>query len=373
MLTTLYALSCLVSGAVNSPETIVFPATRYHWRGRHVYPSGSSHLYSVHLDGSHLHALTHGPGDDQDPHPSLDGRHIIFLRTHGDSDPFAICSIDLDGRHFQKLASAQGEISAKLSEARILAGRPLPFKLINYWDDGHYALLDSKGKTVGQWVEWIEPRFSADWTAVLVGGNSLVDLRTGRQNELPTPSSSVGFSGSGSWAWLDETTFLARFLDESKQDGTGAAALAGRDGKIRLSLKTKQARDQEHREHGNDFQRQWGVAESARLAIPWPNHPDSVVTWNSIGFSSGSAGYTSILNLKTGDSLEVDDQHLDGVTQDGRHLVTATWEWRGGYHEPGSEALNRLYVWDTRTWKSKQIGFKWMEIGSDACLVRSRQ
>jgi len=362
VLTAIYALSCLASGTVNAPEAIVFPATRYHWRGRHVYPSGSSHLYSVRLDGSDLHQLTFGSSDDNKPLPTPDGRHIVFLRSRQNSDQVAICSTDLDGRVIQKLAVLSRDEPAILSEARILAGRPLPYKLKAYGPD-NYALLNGSGQVMTRLQGGFEIQFSPDWTCALLYQNRLVDLQTGSQIELSSRGSSIEPGSIVSWAWLDGSTLIGEDL------GRDEALLVNRSGKILRDLKTESAVGPKHREHGNDFEDQEGLPEGLDRAMNWPNHPGSAITWNVYGYSSGSAGKTSILNLSTGALFEVDDQRFYGVTQDGRHLVTGTWEWQGGYHEPGSAGLDRLYVWDTRTWESKQIGFKWMKIRSDACIV----
>ncbi len=91
-------------GTAHADRDIVYSARYYAPPGSHG--TGSHfHIYRINPDGTGETQLTFGTGDEDSPQWSPDGRQILFAAYPANSDASALCRIDADGRHQQRLGA----------------------------------------------------------------------------------------------------------------------------------------------------------------------------------------------------------------------------------------------------------------------------
>lgn len=331
---------------------IVFSAQPYVSRSGYVLPSGRYSLYRIHSDGTGLRQLTFGDGDDKVPRLSKSGKEVDFSRsTKGQADrSFAI---DIATGKLREIPVSNIPVTDHWPYFLSASGRDMRLM------DRTGKLVRDLGKDTFMAVSSPSGRFhlfnSFEANAVVV------DILNGNVASMNSKIYSP--------AWIDDDRLFAAFDDQGK------VAMIDRSGKVLHWLRPVTARagtPHSYRGLGHSLglsDADIGISdEESRSVRHVPHRSDLVLLQNHHFMSDG--GYRTLyeVDLHRGVYEFVDFESLESISADGKWFVGSTNEWIGGYKKPGSATLQRLYLWNTQSLKSRPIGPTFMKCGG-ACLL----
>ena len=216
-----------ISASNRDREIVVFSATRYRCRDKHVYPVGNCHLFGVNLDGTGLRQLTSGPLDDEDPIAFSGSKLVLFRRNRQDSEWSILYKLNLSNLRLTKLEKCRVDDDLTWITRKYFRTGAAKFQ-INTYGDGMMATIRPSGNVLRRFeggdIDEMSPGFDAVLTGERRKWSSVVDLTTGRISPLPEPGER--------WVWLDNKTLLCRAeLDKGAEEA--GIAVADRNSKLK--------------------------------------------------------------------------------------------------------------------------------------------
>ena len=326
-----------------------------------VYRQGVPQLYKFHLDGTGLQKLTSGPLGHIEPTLAIDGRSVNFEEGQVSDNGYfesgsTSCRFDASGNVVRLNSHKRAEYWYRDVSESIPRS-----KYLKVDKDGYATIVPAKGEPFGFDGS---PRLSPDGLTVLVTsfekGSGIVNLKTGRSAKLDAKIQMT--------VWIDSKTILG--IVDSTPEGlkpdakqTAEVLQINLDGSIRHRAKFNFSGVDDP---DNIFD---ALGRGEQLG-PTPD-PDTVLIEQHHSMSDGGYNFSHSVNLKTGEIKASVDGTIFAESPDHTKIISGVARWIGGYKNPGSRKMQRLHIWDTRTWESHEIGFRRM-LCDGACFVPRR-
>ncbi|MDR3692325.1 MAG: hypothetical protein P4L46_23280 [Fimbriimonas sp.] len=364
MMVMLGAIAALGSGLATPANAIVFAACRYAEHLGNVYPVGSSHLYSIEADGTHLRQLTTGDSDDIAPSPSKSGGRILFWREQGRNEhaKFALCSIGFGEGSFQRSSVEIIAPTPGLAQAIERFGTRAIHPTSKSKGRG-LTIVNSFGRAV---VRDADLAFSPRGDAAIARISSetddshrymVVDLQTMKGYDCPSDLDRL--------VWVDNKT-----ISSIVPDGGRSIFLLNRMARKLRKIPIRDAMGPKGDPQATEipfFDVEIGMGPRHVRSFPLAQKG----TYLLQGYQSGSDGgfnYFSRVDLGQRRMGKTFDQSVEAVSPDGLQFIGVQYEWYGGYKGDGAKKLGIMYLWDSTTMTKRPIGFRYMEC-QGACFV----
>jgi len=341
---------------------LVFSARRYEQNLAKVYPLGSSHLYTVRLDGSGLRQITAGQGFDVFPSMSKDGKRVLFWRSR---DPvyswwigseMELYSVSLTGTDLRRM----GQVADNTYRGSLVhTQRP--------------SWIDVSHKTEEIIVSDRDGNVELTTDAYLYNpsGNRIIGAKYDRSPaEEGPPKHLIADQATHALAWVPAGYLAPVWIDDNllvaRVNGTKKFAILDSKGRELMRKEVRlNVEDQDSADPLADPEASFGRARRAfRL---WSSRVFLMQDHHSL--STGGWDFVYRVDMNRGRAEFVCDQSIQGVSRDGFSFVGSEYRWVGAIKGPGAGWLGKMYLWDAKALTSKAIGFRLMET-LGACFAK---